>query len=418
MDVDACGTLWAMRASNPFSNVEEALSEIAAGRMIVVVDDEDRENEGDLVMAAQHVTPEAINFMTRQAGGWICLSLTAERCDELGLPLMSLKNESPHETPFTVTIEAREGVTTGVSTADQARTMVTAVDPAKGPGDIVVPGHVRPLRARDGGVLERTGHTEAAVDLARLAGCLPAGVICEVQNANGTMARVPDLELYCFRHGLKMITIADLISYRLRNEKLISREAETSLPTAFGDFTAVGYLSLLDARQHVALVKGKVDGEEDVLVRMHSECLTGDALRSLECDCREQLERSMAMIDSEGRGVVVYLAQEARGIGVLNRLHAPASDDGPLADGDAVPAPGQSDLRDFGIGAQILVDLGLTSIRILTNNPKRIHGLGGYGLSVTDQVPVTGVPDVENVAYLRGRSIDPEGTPTRTAQSR
>ena len=388
-----------------FATVEEALEDIAAGKMIVVVDDEDRENEGDLVMAAEFVTPDAINFMTRQAGGWICLTLTPERCDELGLELMSLKNESAHETPFTVTIEAREGVTTGISTADQATTIATAVDPAKGRADIVVPGHVHPLKARDGGVLERTGHTEASVDLARLAGCTPAGLICEIQNEDGSMARVPDLQAYSFKHGLKLVTIADLIAYRRRHDKLVERVVSTRLPTAFGDFDVVGYRSLLDDKHHVALVKGDVSGTHDVLVRVHSECLTGDVFHSLRCDCGEQLESALAMIEQEGRGVLLYLAQEGRGIGLLNKLRAYKLQEEGMDTVEANEALGlPADLRDYGIGAQILVDLGLGSIRILTNNPKKISGLGGYGLSVTAQIPIAHPPNEHNEAYLRTKA--------------
>jgi 3,4-dihydroxy 2-butanone 4-phosphate synthase/GTP cyclohydrolase II len=390
-----------------FSTVEEALEDIANGRMVVVVDDEDRENEGDLVMAAEHVTPDAINFMTRQAGGWICLALTPERCDELGLELMAAKNESAFATPFTVTIEAREGVTTGISTADQATTIKTAVDPAKGQNDIVVPGHVHPLKAREGGVLERTGHTEASVDLARLAGCEAAGLICEIQNEDGSMARVGDLEAYCFKHKLKMITIADLIAYRRRNDKLVERVVATGMPTAFGDFTVIGYRQLVDdkhhgPKHHVAMVKGDVDGKSDVLVRVHSECLTGDVFHSLRCDCGEQLESALAMIEAEGQGVLLYLSQEGRGIGLLNKLRAYKLQEEGFDTVDANLELGlPADLRDYGIGAQILVDLGLSSIRILTNNPKKIRGLEGYGLSVSEQVPIEHVPNPHNAEYLR-----------------
>ena len=385
-----------------FATVEEALEEIRAGRMIVVCDDEDRENEGDLVMAAQFVTPEAINFMVREAGGWICLALTPERCDELGLELMTAKNESSMQTPFTVTIEAREGVTTGVSAHDRAHTMHVAADPNRGPDDLVQPGHVNPLKAKRGGVLERTGHTEASVDLARLAGLVPAGVICEVMNEDGSMARVPDLAAYCERHGLKMITIADLIAYRRRHDRLVERVVSTSLPTGFGDFEAVGYRSLVDDKHHVALVKGDVAGKPDVLVRVHSECLTGDVFHSLRCDCGEQLESALSMIEAEGEGVLLYLAQEGRGIGLLNKLRAYRLQEQGL---DTVEANEQlglpADLRDYGIGAQILVDLGLSSIRILTNNPKKIRGLEGYGLSVSDQIPIVHAPNPHNEAYLR-----------------
>jgi 3,4-dihydroxy 2-butanone 4-phosphate synthase/GTP cyclohydrolase II len=386
----------------PFSSIEAALEDIAEGRMIVVVDDEDRENEGDLVMAAQFVRPDAINFMTRQAGGLICLTLTPERCDELSLEMMALKNESAHETPFMITIEAREGVTSGISVADQARTMQVAIDPTKGPHDIVQPGHVHPLRAREGGVLERTGHTEASVDLARLAGLNPAGVICEIQNEDGSMARVGDLQAYCFKHGLKMVTIADLIAYRRRTERLVERVVDINLPTAYGEFVAIGYRQLLgDHKHHVALVKGDVAGTDDVLVRVHSECLTGDVFHSLRCDCGEQLESALAMIEQEGRGVLLYLAQEGRGIGLLNKLRAYKLQEEGLDTVEANLALGlPADLRDYGIGAQILKDLGLSSIRLLTNNPKKISGLAGYGLSVTDQVPIEHAPNPHNLAYL------------------
>jgi 3,4-dihydroxy 2-butanone 4-phosphate synthase/GTP cyclohydrolase II len=332
-------------------------------------------------LAAQFATPEAINFMAKEGRGLICLSLTPERCDELGLELMAAKNESPFETPFTVSIEAREGVTTGISAADRARTIQVAIDPRSRPRDLVQPGHVFPLKSKPGGVLERTGQTEAAVDLARLAGLIPAGVICEVMNDDGTMARVPDLVGYCARHGLKMITVADLIAYRRTHDKLVERVVATRLPTEFGDFTAVGYRSLVDDKHHVALVKGEVAGREDVLVRVHSECLTGDVFHSLRCDCGEQLESALSMIEREGSGVLLYLAQEGRGIGLLNKLRAYKLQE------DGLERP-PAELRDYGIGAQILIDLGLTSIRTLTNNPKKIRGLEGYGLSVTDEVPI------------------------------
>src|ERR1700744_4071213 len=387
-----------------FSTIEDALEDIASGKMVVVVDDENRENEGDLVLAAQFVTPDAINFMTRQAGGWICLSLTPERCDELDLELMTAKNESRHETPFTVTIEAAEGVTTGISVYDQAHTMQVAVDPTKGPSDIVKPGHVRPLKANPGGVLKRTGHTEASVDLARLAGLNPAGVICEIQNEDGSMARGEDLAVYCFKHGLKMITIADLIAYRRRHEKLVERVVSTNLPTSFGDFVAVGYRSLVDNKHHVALVKGDVAGRSDVLVRVHSECLTGDVFHSLRCDCGEQLESALAMIEREGSGVLLYLAQEGRGIGLLNKLKAYKLQEAGLDTVDANLRLGlPADLRDYGIGAQILVDLGLSRIRILPNNPKKISGLAGYGLSVADQIPIQHAPNPHNESYLNAK---------------
>jgi 3,4-dihydroxy 2-butanone 4-phosphate synthase/GTP cyclohydrolase II len=390
------------RTDVEFATIEEALEDIAAGKMVVVVDDEDRENEGDVVMAAEFVTADDVNFMATHARGWICLALTPDRCDELDLELMTAKNETPFSTPFTVTIEAKEGVTTGISAADRAHTMRTAVDPAKGAEDIVKGGHVNPLKAKPGGVLERTGHTEASVDLARLAGLTPAGVICEVLNEDGTMARVGDLGAYCHKHGLRMITIADLIAYRRRHDKLVERVVATTMPTGFGDFTAVGYRSLVDDKHHVAMVKGDVAGKPDVLVRVHSECLTGDVFHSLRCDCGEQLESALAMIEQAGEGVLLYLAQEGRGIGLLNKLKAYKLQEEGLDTVDANLRLGlPADLRDYGIGAQILVDLGLSSIRILTNNPKKIRGLEGYGLSVTEQVPITHTSNPHNESYLR-----------------
>jgi 3,4-dihydroxy 2-butanone 4-phosphate synthase/GTP cyclohydrolase II len=388
----------------PFATIEEAIEDLRQGKMIVVCDDENRENEGDLTMAAQFVTPEAINFMRKEAGGLICLALTPDRCDELGLDLMAAKNESAFETAFTVSIEARSGVSTGISAADRAHTIQVAIDPQTSPRELVQPGHVFPLKAKAGGVLERVGQTEAAVDLARAAGLIPAGVICEIMNDDGTMARVPDLKVYCKRHGLKMITVADLVAYRRRTEKLVERVVSTALPTAFGEFTAYGYRSLVDNKHHVALVKGEIDGAEDVLVRVHSECLTGDVFHSLRCDCGEQLESALSMIEHEGRGVLLYLSQEGRGIGLLNKLRAYKLQEEGLDTVDANLRLGlPADLRDYGIGAQILVDLGLTSIRILTNNPKKISGLAGYGLSVTDQIPIQHVANPHNQAYLRAK---------------
>ena len=388
--------------SAPFATIEEAIEEIRRGRMVVVCDGEDRENEGDLVMAAQFATPEAVNFMATHGRGLICLALTSERCDELGLNLMTAKNEAPLQTAFTVSIEAVEGVTTGISAHDRARTIQVAIDPHSGPDDLHIPGHVFPLKAKGGGVLERTGHTEASIDLARLAGLIPAGVICEIMNDDGTMARVPDLVAYCAEHDLKMVTVADLIAYRRQTEKLIERIVSTGLPTEYGEFTAVGYRSLVDEKHHVAMVKGDVSGQEDVLVRVHSECLTGDVFHSLRCDCGDQLAAALATIETEGRGVLLYLSQEGRGIGLLNKLRAYRLQEEGLDTVDANLKLGlPADLRDYGIGAQILKDLGLSSIRILTNNPKKIIGLEGYGLSVSEQVPILPVSNPHNEAYLR-----------------
>ena len=390
--------------SAAFSPIEEALEDIRDGRMVVVCDAEDRENEGDLTLAAQFATPEAINFMATHGRGLVCLALTPDRCDELGLNLMAAKNESAFQTAFTVTVEAREGITTGISAHDRAHTIQVAIDPSSRPRDLVQPGHIFPLKAKAGGVLERTGQTEAAVDLARLAGLNPSGVICEVMNDDGTMARVPDLERYCALHGLKMITVADLIAYRRRHDKLVERVAEAQLPTKFGDFTVFGFRSLVDEKHHVAMVKGEVDGEPDVLVRVHSECLTGDVFHSLRCDCGQQLEDALARIEDEGRGVLLYLAQEGRGIGLLNKLRAYKLQEQGRDTVDANIELGlPADLRDYGIGAQILVDLGLTSIRLLTNNPKKIVGLEGYGLSVSDQIPIEHEPGDHNREYLKAK---------------
>jgi 3,4-dihydroxy 2-butanone 4-phosphate synthase / GTP cyclohydrolase II len=391
-------------SDKPFSTIEDALDDIRAGKMVVVCDAEDRENEGDLTLAAQFATPDTVNFMAKEARGLICLALTPDRCDELDLDLMAAKNESPFQTAFTVSIEARDGVTTGISAHDRAHTIQVAIDAKTRPQDLVQPGHIFPLKAKAGGVLERTGQTEAAVDLARLAGLTPAGVICEVMNDDGTMARVPDLVGYCEQHGLKMVTVADLIEYRRQKDKLIERVVETHLPTDFGEFDVVGFRSLLDDKHHVAMVKGDVSGHEDVLVRVHSECLTGDVFHSQRCDCGQQLEEALRMIEDEGQGVLLYLAQEGRGIGLLNKLRAYKLQEEGLDTVDANLELGlPADLRDYGIGAQILVDLGLSSIRILTNNPKKIIGLEGYGLRVTEQIPIQHSPTPHNLEYLRAK---------------
>jgi 3,4-dihydroxy 2-butanone 4-phosphate synthase / GTP cyclohydrolase II len=391
----------ATSAKTVFATVEKAIQEIRDGRFVVVVDAADRENEGDLTIAAQFATPEAINFMATHARGLICLCLTPERCDELALRPMAENNEAPLQTAFTVSIEAREGVTTGISAADRSATIQTAIDPSRGPADLVQPGHVFPLRARAGGVLERTGQTEAAVDLARLAGLIPAGVVCEVMNEDGTMARVPDLAEFCELHEIEMITVADLIEYRRRTEKLVERTVSVRLPTAYGDFTATAFREKLTGKTHVALVKGAVEGAENVLVRVHSECLTGDVFHSLRCDCGEQLEQALARIGGEERGVLLYMAQEGRGIGLLSKLRAYELQENGLDTVEANIELGfPADARDWGIGNQILAELGLTTIRILTNNPKKITGLEGFGLTVVEQVPIETSPTAENRRYL------------------
>jgi 3,4-dihydroxy 2-butanone 4-phosphate synthase / GTP cyclohydrolase II len=387
--------------TTPFATIEAALEDIREGKFVVVVDAADRENEGDLTIAAQFATPEAINFMATHGRGLICLCLTEERCEELGLRQMTDRNETPFGTAFTISIEAREGVTTGISAPDRAQTIQVAIDPSKGPSDLVQPGHVFPLRARRGGVLQRAGQTEAAVDLARLAGLNPAGVVCEIMRDDGTMARVPDLIPYCEQHGIKMVTVEDLIEYRRQTEKLVERMTSVRLPTAYGDFTAVAFRETLTGKHHVALVKGEVEGEEDVLVRVHSECLTGDVFHSLRCDCGEQLDLALERIAAEPRGVLLYMAQEGRGIGLLNKLKAYELQESGLDTVEANLELGfAADLREYGIGSQILADLGLSTIRILTNNPKKMTGIEGFGLTVVEQVPIEVSPNAENRHYL------------------
>jgi 3,4-dihydroxy 2-butanone 4-phosphate synthase/GTP cyclohydrolase II len=387
--------------TSPFASVEEAIEEIRSGRFVVVCDDADRENEGDLTIAAQFVTPDAVNFMATHGRGLICLCLTPDRCEELELRPMTDRNETPFQTAFTVSIEAREGVSTGISAHDRARTIQVAIDPSSSPHDLVQPGHVFPLRAKPGGVLERIGQTEAAVDLARLAGLVPAGVVCEVMKDDGAMARVSDLIPYCERHGLKMITVADLVEYRRRHEKLVERGAEVRLPTEHGEFTAIAFRETLSGKTHLALVMGEVDGADDVLVRVHSECLTGDVFHSLRCDCGEQLDQALAQIEAEGRGVLLYMAQEGRGIGLLNKLRAYELQEIGLDTVEANLELGfPADAREYGIGNQILADLGLTTIRILTNNPKKLTGIDGFGLTVVGQVPIEVPANAENRRYL------------------
>lgn len=385
-----------------FASVDEAVKDVEAGKIIIVVDDEGRENEGDFVAAAEKITPETINFMAKHGRGLVCMPCMAERLDELRIPVMVSDNTSLHQTDFAVSIGAKGKITTGISARDRAITIKTVVDSKTKPEDISMPGHVFPLRAKEGGVLTRAGHTEAAVDLARLAGLFPAGAICEIMNEDGTMARLPQLEEVARRHNLKIVTVADLIEYRRRTEKLVKRVAEVELPTRFGDFKAVAYICILDQKTHVALVKGEVAGTKNVLVRVHSECLTGDVFKSLRCDCGDQFEDALRKIEREGKGVFLYMSQEGRGIGLVNKLKAyQLQEEGK----DTVEANLElgfpPDLRDYGIGAQILVDLGLSSIRLMTNNPRKIVGIEGYGLKVTERVPLKVKPHHRNVEYLR-----------------
>jgi 3,4-dihydroxy 2-butanone 4-phosphate synthase/GTP cyclohydrolase II len=389
-----------------FGTVEQAIADIKAGKLIVVADDEDRENEGDLICAAELVTPEMINFMIRKAGGWICLALTGERADQLELAQQSEVNTDEYRTAFTISIDADErfGITTGVSAQDRAKTIRVAVDPKTVPTDLRRPGHVPPLRARDGGVLQRVGHTEAAVDLARLAGLIPAGVVCEILSEDGSSARRPELERFAQEHGLTFITVAQLVAYRLQTERLVHRVAEARLPTDLGAWRVLGYRNDVDKHEHIALVLGDVGPDSSVLVRMHSKCLTGDVFHSLRCDCGWQLDTAMKMIAKEGKGVIVYLDQEGRGIGLLNKLKAYELQDQGIDTVEANERLGFApDLRNYGIGAQILLDLGLRTIRPITNNPRKLVGLEGYGLTIDDRVPIISIAHDENSSYLEAK---------------
>jgi 3,4-dihydroxy 2-butanone 4-phosphate synthase/GTP cyclohydrolase II len=389
-----------------FDSVEAAIEDIRQGKMVIVADDENRENEGDLVCAAELVTPDHINFMATHARGLICLALPPERADELHLHAMTEHNTEALGTAFTVSVDAarRFGVTTGISASDRATTIQVCMDPSSVPGDLRRPGHVFPLRARPGGVLRRVGQTEASVDLSRLAGLNPGGVICEIMNEDGTMARRPQLEEFREKFGIRFITVAQIVAHRLQRERLVHREAEATIPTPFGEWRMIAYHNDVDQFEHVAVVKGEIEGVDDVLVRMHSECLTGDVFHSLRCDCGEQLDAAMRKINEEGRGAIVYLRQEGRGIGLVNKLRAYNLQDEGMDTVEANEKLGfRPDLRDYGIGAQILLDLGLSKIRILTNNPKKIVGIDGYGLSVTEQVPLGVKPNPHNFGYLRAK---------------
>ena len=382
--------------------IEEAIEEFRQGRPVIIVDDKDRENEGDVCIPAEFCTPEVVNFMATHARGLICVAMTGERLDELGLPLMTGRNNSPLGTAFTVSVEARDGVTTGISAADRARTVQVLVDPSAGPDDLTRPGHIFPLRAREGGVLVRAGQTEASVDLARLAGRYPGAVICEIMRADGSMARMPDLILFSREHNIKVVSVNQIIAYRLRNERLVERVADSLMPTRYGEFRAIAYRTMIDAREHMAFVMGDISSDEPVLARVHDQCVTGDVFGSLRCDCGEQLDKALRTVAESGRGAVVYMDQEGRGIGLHNKIRAYHLQDGGLDTVEANEALGfPADKREYGIGMQILLDLGIRKMRLMTNNPVKRSGLEGFGLEVVERVPLEVAPNPHNVRYLR-----------------